>query len=397
VKTADFAVIGGGILGLMAAFTARSCGATVMLFEAGTVATGASVRNFGQIVPSGQATGLWRSLGVRSLSMYRALAHRFSLPIRTGGSLYVASDGDELQLLVEMQAFNERTGYPSELLSPRATCTRQAGLAQDYVRGGLFYPEEMTADSPAVIAALTAGLREDDGCAVHTGHRISAVDARGPDCRLVSSEGDVFEAAQVLVACGAALSGPFASLMLDSGMQICRLQMMRTEAIPDLTLGSNLLTGLSIRRYPAFRVCPSRAVMKTPPQLEALEAEGVHLLFTQRADGSLIVGDSHAWMPARHCESLDYRIDLALNTMMLDEARRILGRREIPVRETWNGYYAEHPDGVYARSINGQAHLLTGIGGKGMTTGPAVAERATRRILESGGPIDELFVEKGSE
>ena len=393
MKTFDLAIVGGGIVGLMAAVTARASGASVLLCEASIRPSGASVRNFGQIVPSGQSTGLWRSLGDRSVAIYRTLSQRWNLPLRRGGSLYVASDDDELQLLGEMQAFNNQHGYLSTLLGPGATHAQQPGLAADYVKGGLFYPEEMTADSPALLTALARALAEDPDCELRMGCRIRDIDEVGSVCRLVSAEGFVMEAAQVLMAPGTGLSGPLAHVLLEAGLRICRLQMMSTDPMPGLKLDANLLTGLSIRRYPAFQSCPSRAAMVTPQAMQHFEQAGVHLLFTQRADGSLIVGDSHAWMAARDVDGLDYRIDMALNALMLDEARRILGLEGIRVRETWNGYYSEHPDGLLARSLGPRIHVLTGIGGKGMTTGPAVAERVTRSILDGENRIDELFVD----
>lgn len=395
MKHVDFAVVGGGILGLAAALTARSRGASVLLCEAGTKAMGASVRNFGQIVPSGQSTGLWRRLGVRSVEIYRELDQRLKLPMKSDGSLYVASDPEELQLLQEMHEFNASTGQESILLGPGATRARQPALDAGYVKGGLFYPHELTADSPALIEALTTALREDPGCDLLMGCRVREIDEGSGRCRLITAEGRVLEAAQVLVVPGIGLTGPLAEFLLGSDLRICRLQMMSVDKPPGLDLKGNLLTGLSIRRYAAFRSCPSRAKLAPGPEAVRFEAAGIHLLFTQRSDGTLIVGDSHAWSPAKDVDGLDYRIDMSVNALMLDEACRIFGAQSLRVRETWNGYYTEDPSGVYARTVTDRIHVVTGIGGKGMTTGPAVAEKVALQILDGRGVIDELFVEAG--
>ena len=49
--------------------------------------------------------------------------------------------------------------------------------------------------------------------------------------------------------------------------------------------------------------------------------------------------------------------------------------------ERWHGVYTLHPEReLVTETVDGRIHLLTAIGGKGMTTGPAVARASIDRI-----------------
>jgi glycine/D-amino acid oxidase-like deaminating enzyme len=48
-----------------------------------------------------------------------------------------------------------------------------------------------------------------------------------------------------------------------------------------------------------------------------------------------------------------------------------------PVSERWHGIYPLHPEQpVFSTTIDGAVRVITGIGGKGMTTGPALARES---------------------
>ena len=100
-----------------------------------------------------------------------------------------------------------------------------------------------------------------------------------------------------------------------------------------------------------------------------LEA-GIHILMVQDPDGSFVIGDSHEYTSGDLSDVLDARIE----ALILSEARKLLDLPSWEVAERWHGVYAMPGHGeLYRATIDGVVHVVTGIRGKGMTTGPAVA------------------------
>ena len=113
------AVIGGGILGLAHAYLAAKRGWRVTLFERHQRATGASVRNFGQIWPIGQPAEM-REIALRSRALWMQMLSDTHLPYRPTGSLHVAYRDDEIAVL-------EECGLGT-LLSPSETADRSQAI-----------------------------------------------------------------------------------------------------------------------------------------------------------------------------------------------------------------------------------------------------------------------------
>jgi D-hydroxyproline dehydrogenase subunit beta len=46
------------------------------------------------------------------------------------------------------------------------------------------------------------------------------------------------------------------------------------------------------------------------------------------------------------------------------------------IQTMWNGYYLMHPQSeIYTETIADKIHIVTGIAGKGMSTGPGFAQK----------------------
>ena len=67
----DLVVVGGGIIGTFCAYHALKKGKSVLLLEKDSQPHEASIRNFGQIIPSGQSLDTWFQLGRKSLKIYK--------------------------------------------------------------------------------------------------------------------------------------------------------------------------------------------------------------------------------------------------------------------------------------------------------------------------------------
>jgi glycine/D-amino acid oxidase-like deaminating enzyme len=146
--------------------------------------------------------------------------------------------------------------------------------------------------------------------------------------------------------------------------------MLRTVPQPHLRLPTTVASGLTLRRYPAFAKCPSWARLSQEPVAPGVLEAGIHILTVQDPDGSFVVGDSHEYGNGDLSEILDTRHE----TLILSEAQKLLRLPTWEIAERWHGVYSMPKDAeIYRETIDGVIHLVTGIRGKGMTTGPAVA------------------------
>ena len=112
MKKYDLIVIGAGNLGTFHAYHALLKGKTVLMIEKDAEPIEATVRNFGQIVPSGQALENWFELGRESLAIYKNIQSKFDITVRQNGTYYLASDDQEMTLLEETRACPDGTICP---------------------------------------------------------------------------------------------------------------------------------------------------------------------------------------------------------------------------------------------------------------------------------------------
>jgi D-hydroxyproline dehydrogenase subunit beta len=185
-----------------------------------------------------------------------------------------------------------------------------------------------------------------------------------------TAAGDELRSRRVVICNGAELRTLYPERFKTAGFQRCKLLMMRVAAQPNSRLPMNLASGLTLRRYPAFAACPSYAKLAQEPAAPGVIENGIHILMVQDADGSFVLGDSHAYSAADHTEILDSHIE----NLILTEAQKLVRLPKWEITERWHGIYGMPKDAeLYRETIDGVIHIVTGIRGKGMTTGPAVA------------------------
>ncbi len=374
----DLIIVGSGVLGTFHAYHAAKAGQRVLLLEKDAQPAGATVRNFGQVVPSGMA-GRWFEYGRRSLEIYKAIQHQADITIRANGSIYLASDDTELGLLHELHAHHAaQTGYPCELLSSAQTLANYPTLRPDYVRGALFFPDEVSAEPELMIGRLIRYVREKFRVEYHTGAAVVDVQPGSGGATVLVAGGQRFMARRVLICSGHEARLLFPQIMAESGIVVSKLQMLLTAPIAGLNLPGNILTGLTIRRYESFQALPSFAGITTPEHLRELKKWGIHILFKQATDGSVIIGDSHEYAPIANQETLGYHTTDSLNTLMLTEARRIMNFPLDKIEKTWVGFYGQTDRDIFEYDVDDTIRIVTGIGGKGMTSSAGYAEETIR-------------------
>lgn len=152
------AVVGGGVLGVSAAWNLATGGADVLLIREGPRANGASGRSLSWLNSSGRRSTAYHNLRVAGLDRYRKL--RQLLPsdcdwLRFDGGLTWQSGDREAELRADHQ-HEHAVGYPSEWLTPSEVTSRFAVVNGAAVegRGAVWNPEEGWVDLPSLITWL---------------------------------------------------------------------------------------------------------------------------------------------------------------------------------------------------------------------------------------------------
>ena len=374
MKHYDLIVVGGGILGTFYAYHALEKGLSVAILEKNSLAQGSSVQNFGQVVPSGM-NAKWQQYGRKSLEIYKSIQSKFDITVRQNGSVYIASNPEELTLLEELAAINRNNEYTSQLLTAAACRERYPGLRSDYCVGGLFFPEEITLEPRTALHRIQQYLTAQKGLEIFNRALVVAVESIGEGCRVETSNGRVFHSDKVVVCSGYEFQTLFPEIFAQSDMEAVKLQMILLEKQPSQVIPGSILTGLSIRRYESFQECPSYANIKAKEDANSFAKKwGVHILFKQAIDGSVILGDSHEYADVADADSLGPQIKEEINLFMINEAAKIFHLQNWNIRETWSGMYAQCKNtDLFHHTIDDRIHLITGIGGKGMTGSPGLA------------------------
>jgi FAD dependent oxidoreductase TIGR03364 len=225
---------------------------------------------------------------------------------------------------------------------------------------------------------------EDKDLDIFTGFPVIDCSVSHSEVVVTRSDGQVFKADHVIICNGSDFQVLFPERFKNSRLILSKLQMMQTVPQPkDYCLPGSILTGWSIRRYEAFSECPSYAEIKEKENKNSPQHMwGVHILFKQAADGSVILGDSHQYAPAANSELLGYDLDMNIDRFMQEEASKIIDLPNQKIRYRWFGVYSQTPEGdVYQESIDDKIHIITGIGGKGMTASAGFAEESINSIF----------------
>lgn len=380
MKNFDLIIVGSGIMGAFHAFHAAKKGKKVLIIEKDNFPVSSTVRNFGQAVPSGSA-GNWFDFGRRSLEIYKDIQQQFDISVRRNGTIYFASDDTEWQLANELYEIHQSQRYECILLSKRQCLDLYPELKQDYVRGGIYYPNEVSVEPNLLIYKILQYLQEQLSVTYLTNTSvIDCVEEAGKVT--VTTAGNIqYTADKAIICSGYVFNLLFPEVYAQSGMIVSKLQMLQTVPLTNVSIKGNILTGLSIRRYESFEQCPSFKNITTPEHYSELKKWGIHILFKQAIDGSIIIGDSHEYAPVGKTDELGFDTKTYINELMLKEAERIMSFPVRKIARSWAGFYAQHPDEIYEHDISPNIHIRTGIGGKGMTTSAGYAESTINALL----------------
>jgi FAD dependent oxidoreductase TIGR03364 len=380
-KKYDLIIVGGGVLGTFHAYHALELGLKVALIEKDLQPQSATVRNFGQVVPSGMNTK-WQNYGRKSLSYYNQIQSKFDITVRNNGSIYFASNTEEVQLLEELAQINKANGYSSELLTKQTCIDKYPGLKSNYVMAGLYFPEELTVEPRTMIHQLLEYLQREKKLEYFPSTQVLNCTALSHQVELNTANGQLFFAEKVIICSGSEFKTLYPQLFQTSDLEVTKLQMLQTVPQENFQLKGSILTGLSIRRYEAFHECNSYKKIKDREDVDSFAKKwGVHILFKQALDGSIIIGDSHQYADASNMDSLGFDLQDDIESFMIEEAKKIFELPNYTIRNRWFGIYSQCKNhDIFEHTIDTNIHIVTGIGGKGMTGSAGYAKENIDKI-----------------
>ncbi|WP_219406268.1 TIGR03364 family FAD-dependent oxidoreductase [Pseudomonas sp. Colony2] len=368
-------IIGAGILGLSHAYAAAKRGLKVKVFERSATPLGASVRNFGQALVTGQPPGPMLDLARESREIWGQWAQLAGIQLKRNGSyLFARTEAEEHLLEAFCAGRAQEHGYRVKLLQGAALHELYGGQFAHH-RAALHGLDDQQLYSREAIPALINYLSRELNVEFHFSTLVRDIEPGQ-----VHTTAGSFRGEQIIVCSGHDYQTLLAEEIAELNPQICRLQMLRARPVVELNLQHALLTGLSCVHYGAFADLPEAAPVQAEilRDVPHLHENGIHLLISPTPYGELIIGDSHHYgsdPSPFNAEQVD--------NWMIELAEHTLGCK-IQVVERWQGVYGSRGPGPFSflRAAPGVSAALmhTGVG---MSVGPAMAERNINELWGS--------------
>jgi FAD dependent oxidoreductase TIGR03364 len=370
-------VIGAGIVGLASARALAQKGFSVKVFDRHAQAVGASVRNFGMLWPIGQPAGTLYNRAIRSREIWKSIAADASIWHEETGSLHLAYNAEEWQVLQELENIFKKEKRNVTLLDKSKIAGQYEHVNTDNLLGGLYSGEEMLIDPREAIAALPGYLEEKFAVEFYWNKCVSYV----ADQTVYIGNVEQHEADIIFVCSGADFETLYPEEFAKLPITKCKLQMLRTAPMPErYRIKAAVCGGLSLLHYSSFKAAPSLPLLqkKMAEEMKAYLDLGIHVMAAQNGKGEITIGDSHEY--GLHLDPFDRA---STNKLILDYLKIFLKINANAIAETWHGIYPKLTNGdteIFFSPDPG-VYILNGVGGAGMTLSFGLAEEMVEQVM----------------
>jgi D-hydroxyproline dehydrogenase subunit beta len=370
---AEIAIVGAGITGLAHATLAARRGHSVVVFERGVKASGASIRNFGQIWAIKEPQELIQ-VAVRSRDLWLEVLEQARIPFFPTGSLLLTYRDDEAAVGKEFAELAPPLGYECRWLAREEVLNKSHAVIAEGLQGAVWGPKEFSVDPRWVSGRLPDFLTEQFGVQFRFGCAVHSVSLPS-----VEAGTERWTVDQAIICSGDDFASLYPGLFVHSGITRCKLQMLRTVPQAEAwRLGPSLAAGLTLRFYPAFRICTQLPALEKRIARETPEYNewGIHGLVSQTVQGELTLGDSHEYGLA-----VDIFDKTKVDELILRYIRTFLRAPDWTIAQRWHGVYAKHPEKPFVSFCPEQGvRVVTAVGGSGMTLSFGLAERTLEEM-----------------
>jgi FAD dependent oxidoreductase TIGR03364 len=371
-------IIGAGIVGLAMARALAIKGYWVKVFDRNPQAVGASVRNFGMLWPIGQPSGTLYNRAMRSREIWKEVAIGADIWHEESGSLHLAYNAAEWQVLQELEAIFAKEGRRVSLLNASSVGSDYPVVNAEHLIGSLYSADEMLVDPREALFTLPSYLEEKYEVEFYWNKCVSYISDQS--AYIGDAEQHEFDVA--VICSGADFETLYPEEYAHLPLTKCKLQMLRTAAMPEgFRLKTAICGGLSLLHYNSFKAAPSLPILqkKMAEELPEYLELGIHVMAAQNGRGEITIGDSHAY--GLHHDPFD---KLSINKLIMDYLATFLKINPKAIDETWHGIYPKLTNGdteILMMPDEG-VHILNGLGGAGMTLSFGIAEEVAAAIAK---------------
>ncbi|NML75382.1 TIGR03364 family FAD-dependent oxidoreductase [Rhizobium sp. S-51] len=371
MATYDLAVIGAGIVGLAHALAAARRGKKVVVIDRDAQANGASVRNFGFVTVTGQGAGDCWTKARRAREIWAGLVGDAGIAVLQRGMI-LAARLEESEAVIDAFLRTEM-GEGCLRMGHEEASGFVPALRPSASRWVLHSPHEVRVESRTAIPLLTRYLAERHGVEFRWGTTVTAVEPP----HITTSHG-LIEAEAAVVCPGDDFTALFPERISAYGATRCKLQMLRVQPATPLDFKTAVMSDLGLGRYLGYSDLPEAERLKArlDSDLAAERENGIHLIVTQSADGSLVVGDSH-----HYAATPDPFASEAVDDLILGELDRVLDLPGRSVRERWVGTYASAKNWRFTDKPSDSVRIAVVTSGCGASTAFGIGEET----------IDDLY------
>ena len=358
MQTFDVVIIGAGIIGTACAYRLSHENLRIAVIESNSVASGTTATGMGHIVVMDDSEAQF-ALTDYSQKLWNEFAQ--FLPEQSEyefcGTVWVASDEEEMQAVRRKKDFYKKRGVKAEVLDEKSLREAEPNLREG-LAGGLLVPNDSVVYQPCATQFLLAGAKKL-GATVFLGKKVIEISESG-----VKLEDSIFIAAnKVIIAAG----------------------VWSNELLKDLKILKKKGHLVITERYSNF-VRHQLVELGYLKSAHKSESDSVAFNVQPRITGQILLGSS------RQFDSDDKAIDYNILRRMTNRAFEFMPKlKELSAVRVWTGFRPATPDnlpyiGRHPKYEN--IYLATGHEGLGITTSLGTAEILTDEIMGRDSEID---------